>query len=315
MALLHPFRYETFALVAVAVSLAALVIGESRPAFAQATGSESIRVAVSYDEALRSEPVTGRLFFALRPDPEPVPRIAAYNSARRRVARVPFFAMDVEDWRPGEVVVLDASASGYPLHSLSDVEPGTYYVQAVLNVYTRFERSDGHVVYAPMDQWEGQRWAFKPGNFVSTPTEVRVDPANPETIRLTLTETIPPVEVPEDFDEQAARVARLNVTGYNTLLVVLTAVVVVGAMQVLGVILVAAMLVVPVAAASQVARSFRETTYLAVIFGQLSVIGGFVVAVGGGLPSGGSIVVVAIAIYLVAIAASGSSMRAITAGG
>jgi zinc transport system permease protein len=117
------------------------------------------------------------------------------------------------------------------------------------------------------------------------------------------------------FDEQAARVARLNVTGYNTLLVVLTAVVVVGAMQVLGVILVAAMLVVPVAAASQVARSFRETTYLAVIFGQLSVIGGFVVAVGGGLPSGGSIVVVAIAIYLVAIAASGSSMRAITAGG
>ena len=59
------------------------------------------------------------------------------------------------------------------------------------------------------------------------------------------------------FDEQAARVAQLNVTGYNALLVVLTAVVVVGAMQVLGVILVAAMLVVPVAAASQVARSFR----------------------------------------------------------
>ena len=198
MALLHPFRYVRFTLIAVAVSFAVLVIGESRPAFAQATGSESIRVAVSYDEALRSEPVTGRLFFALSPDPEPVPRIAAYNSARRRVARVPFFAMDVEDWRPGEVVVLDASASGYPLHSLSDVEPGTYYVQAVLNVYTRFERSDGHVVYAPMDQWEGQRWAFKPGNFVSTPTEVRVDPANPETIRLTLTETIPPVEVPED---------------------------------------------------------------------------------------------------------------------
>jgi len=88
------------------------------------------------------------------------------------------------------------------------------------------------------------------------------------------------------FDEQAARVAQLNVTGYNTLLVVLTAVVVVGAMQVLGVILVAAMLVVPVAAASQIARSFRETMYLAVIFGQLSVIGGFAVSIGFGLPSG-----------------------------
>ncbi|MBP1922060.1 zinc transport system permease protein [Halorubrum alkaliphilum] len=117
------------------------------------------------------------------------------------------------------------------------------------------------------------------------------------------------------FDEQAARVAQLNVTGYNTLLIVLTAVVVVGAMQVLGVILVAAMLVVPVAAASQVARSFRETTYLSVIFGQLSVIGGFAFSISQGLPSGGSIVVVAIAIYLAAIAVSGFSVKAISTRG
>jgi zinc transport system permease protein len=117
------------------------------------------------------------------------------------------------------------------------------------------------------------------------------------------------------FDEQAARVAQLNVTGYNTLLVVLTAVVVVGAMQVLGVILVAAMLVVPVAAASQIARSFRETTYLSVIFGQLAVIGGFAVSIGFGLPSGGSIVVTAIAIYLATIVGSGFSVKAISAHG
>ncbi|GAB7090879.1 hypothetical protein JCM18237_11500 [Halorubrum luteum] len=117
------------------------------------------------------------------------------------------------------------------------------------------------------------------------------------------------------FDEQAARVAQLNVTGYNTLLVVLTAVVVVGAMQVLGVILVAAMLVIPVAAASQIARSFRETMYLSVIFGQLSVIGGFAFAISQGLPSGGSIVVTAIVLYLGSIAASGFSVKAISAHG
>ncbi|WP_418284651.1 metal ABC transporter permease [Halorubrum sp. DTA46] len=117
------------------------------------------------------------------------------------------------------------------------------------------------------------------------------------------------------FDEQAARVAQLNVTGYNTLLVVMTAVVVVGAMQVLGVILVAAMLVVPVAAASQMARSFRETTYLSVIFGQLSVVGGFAVSIGFGFPSGGSIVVTAIAIYLASIVGSGFSVKAISTHG
>ncbi|GAB6878630.1 hypothetical protein JCM17823_09040 [Halorubrum gandharaense] len=117
------------------------------------------------------------------------------------------------------------------------------------------------------------------------------------------------------FDEQAARVARLNVTGYNTLLIVMTAVVVVGAMQVLGVILVAAMIVVPVAAASQLARSFRETMYLSVIFGQISVIVGFAFSISQGLPSGGSIVVAAIALYLGAIALSGFSVKAISTHG
>lgn len=116
------------------------------------------------------------------------------------------------------------------------------------------------------------------------------------------------------FDEQAARVAQLNVTGYNALLVVSTAVVVVGAMQVLGVILVAAMLVVPVAAASQVAQSFREATRLSVLFGQLSVLGGFTLAIRLGLPTGGSIVVVAIAIYLGTVALAGST-RAISTHG
>ncbi len=114
------------------------------------------------------------------------------------------------------------------------------------------------------------------------------------------------------FDEQAARVARLNVRGYNTLLVVMTAVVVVGAMQVLGVILVAGMLVIPVAAASQVAQSFRETLYLSVLVGQCSILGGFAFAISQGLPSGGSIILVAILFYLVAIAVSGRSGAALS---
>ncbi|GAB3663842.1 metal ABC transporter permease [Halopiger thermotolerans] len=114
------------------------------------------------------------------------------------------------------------------------------------------------------------------------------------------------------FDEQAARVARLNVRGYNTLLIVMTAVVVVGAMQVLGVILVAGMLVIPVATASQIARSFRETLYCSILFGQCAVLGGFAFALGFGLPSGGSIIVVAILFYLCSIALSDRSTAAIS---
>lgn len=110
------------------------------------------------------------------------------------------------------------------------------------------------------------------------------------------------------FDEQAARVARLNVSWYNSLLVVMTSVVVVGAMQILGVILVAGLLVIPVAAASQVAQSFRETLYLSVLVGQISVLGGLAVAIGASLPPGGSIIIIAIAVYLVAIAVSDRSI-------
>lgn len=110
------------------------------------------------------------------------------------------------------------------------------------------------------------------------------------------------------FDEQAARVARLNVRGYNSLLVVLTAVVVVGAIQILGVILVAGLLVIPAATAAQVAQEFRETLLLSVIFGQLAILAGLFVAIGAGLPPGGSIILAGIIIYLAAIGATGDTV-------
>lgn len=103
------------------------------------------------------------------------------------------------------------------------------------------------------------------------------------------------------FDEKAARVAQFNVRWYNILLIIMTAVVVVGAMQVLGVILVAAMLVVPVAAATQVAKSFHETVILSILFGQIAVITGFAYSLTYSLPAGGSIVMAAIAIYILSI--------------
>ena len=106
------------------------------------------------------------------------------------------------------------------------------------------------------------------------------------------------------YDTPAARAAGIDIRGFETLLIVLTAAVVVGALQILGVILVAGLLVVPVATASQIARSFRELLVLSVLFGELSVIVGLVLALVIGLPSGGVIVSFAIMLYLVALAVS-----------
>ncbi len=159
-----------------------------------------LRFEISFGETLSEGPLTGRMFLTVSPTDDPVPRIAAYNSARRRDGRMPFFATDVEGLEPGQTAVIDATAIGYPLWSLKELPAGEYYVQAVLHVYTEFRRSDGHVIWVPMDQWEGQRWAFSPGNLVSTPGRVHLDPAASKTITLELVDTIPPLREPRDTE-------------------------------------------------------------------------------------------------------------------
>ena len=175
------------------------------PVAVAAQASGGVRFEVSVPASVRAEPLTGRIFIGLAPSAEPEPRIAAYNSARQRDARVPFFAIDVDQLRPGGVAVIDRRAIGFPYESLAGLPAGDYYVQAIVNVYTRFARQDGRTVWAHMDQWEGQRWAFSPGNLYSERARVRVGGRGPQTIRLRLTKVIPPVEVPPD-DEWVKRI-------------------------------------------------------------------------------------------------------------
>jgi len=104
------------------------------------------------------------------------------------------------------------------------------------------------------------------------------------------------------FDETAAAVSGISVNWYNRVVVMLTAMVVVGAMQIMGVILVAAMLVVPVAGATQVSRSFSESLVVSVVLAELAVLLGIGVAYYGGVTAGGVIVLVAVAIYVCAVA-------------
>jgi zinc transport system permease protein len=99
------------------------------------------------------------------------------------------------------------------------------------------------------------------------------------------------------FDEVSARAAGLNVTRYNQLLAVLAAVVVVGAMQIMGVILVAAMLVIPVAVATS-AGGFKRSIGFAVCAGVLATTTGVSLAYVYDIAAGGTIVLVAIGIYV-----------------
>ncbi|GAA0550718.1 metal ABC transporter permease [Halorubrum ejinorense] len=103
------------------------------------------------------------------------------------------------------------------------------------------------------------------------------------------------------FDETAARVSGLSVTWYNRVTVMLTALVVVGAMQIMGVILVAAMLVVPVAGATQVSKSFTQSILVSIVIAELAVLLGIGAAYYGEATAGGVIVLFAVGIYVAAV--------------
>lgn len=99
-------------------------------------------------------------------------------------------------------------------------------------------------------------------------------------------------------DEEYARASGLPVMALNITLSVLTAVTVVVSMRVVGLLLISALMIVPNAAAQQVARSFRSATLWAVLFGVLSSVGGVVTSFYADTAAGGTIVLLAIAIFL-----------------
>jgi len=79
-------------------------------------------------------------------------------------------------------------------------------------------------------------------------------------------------------DPEFARVAGLNVRVYNVLVAVLAAVSVTVAMRTVGLLLVSALMVVPVATAQQVTRSFRTTLGAAMAIGTAASLGGLVIS-------------------------------------
>jgi zinc transport system permease protein len=79
-------------------------------------------------------------------------------------------------------------------------------------------------------------------------------------------------------DQEFAKVAGLNVRFYNLMVAVLAAVSVTVAMRTVGLLLVSALMVVPVATAQQLTRSFRSTLFAAMAIGTAASVGGLVLS-------------------------------------
>jgi zinc transport system permease protein len=105
-------------------------------------------------------------------------------------------------------------------------------------------------------------------------------------------------------DEEGARVAGVPIGSLNIALASLAAVTIALSMRVVGILLVAALMVLPVSAAGRVAWSMRSTLLLSTAIGLASALTGLTVSYYADLPPGGTIVLVAAAVYLVALATS-----------
>jgi hypothetical protein len=176
---------------ALARTLAATVLAAAGAHAAAA--QRAPRFEISFPAAAHSQPITGRVFVFITTDSTPEPRFQSGGPT----LTAPFFGKDVSELAPGATVTIDASAVGFPLHSLAELPEGDYYVQTLVNVYTLFHRADGHTIWAHGDQWEGQSFNGSPGNLVSEVRRVHVAPHGAP-IRLALTRVLPPVTVPAD---------------------------------------------------------------------------------------------------------------------
>ena len=158
----------------------------------EAGSPNGISVQVAFPSSVSKGPLTGRMFVAIaRTDSiEPRYQVRRYG--------VQFFGVDFEQLKPGEFVTIDESTLGYPMEHLSDLPDGVYYVQAILNKYTEFRRSDGKTLWMHMDQWEGQDWRTSPGNIVSNVVKLTVRQGMKSLTKLSVTRVLPPVKVPED---------------------------------------------------------------------------------------------------------------------
>lgn len=179
--------------VALPISVLLALGLSSAAAAAPPTSAAPLRFEISFSKDVSPGPLDGRVLLIVSKDGSEEPRKQVGIGLKTQQ----IFGVDVDRLAPGSPAVVDASVLGYPLESLAQVPKGTYVVQAVLHRYETFHRADGHVVKLPMDRGEGQQWNLAPGNLVSTPRKVEVDPAKGGTVAVALDGMIPPIPEPK----------------------------------------------------------------------------------------------------------------------
>jgi len=154
-----------------------------------------LKFGISFPAEKSAESLDGRVLLVVSSDgsADPIKQIAVRDKDTQLL-----FGTDIDGLQPGTDAIIDASSFGFPLRSIAQIPPGTYWVQALLNRYETFVRADGHTIKLPPDQGEGQKWNIKPGNLYSTPQKIKINPGRSQTLSLKLDHEIPPAPKPQE---------------------------------------------------------------------------------------------------------------------
>jgi len=147
---------------------------------------------VSFSESLSTEKYDGRLLLLISNNEEAEPRFQINDGPNTQLV----YGIDMEGYAAGENVKFDGSIFGYPTQSLSNIEPGEYFVQAFFHKYETYNLANGHNVKLPASWAAGSRWNKEPGNFYSKPQKVTI--SSTSSINIVMDQEIPPIKEPED---------------------------------------------------------------------------------------------------------------------
>lgn len=145
-----------------------------------AVQTTSLRFKVNIARGLVSASQKGRLFVILSPRAEPEPR---FSLGKTGLDATPMMARDVDNFAPVTTkVIIDTTSISYPIKNLAELPAGDYYVQALF---------DSNIDLRSLNS---------PGNLYSTVQKVNLDVKRGETVKIELTQIIPPEQLPTETE-------------------------------------------------------------------------------------------------------------------
>ena len=96
------------------------------------------------------------------------------------------------------------------------------------------------------------------------------------------------------FDEENARFSKIPVKLINTIFMILVAASITITLRIVGVLLVSSLISIPVATSLKVAKSFKQSIFYSVLFGEIAIISGVLISFYLDIAPGGTIVIVSV---------------------